>query len=295
MIVTVVIPSNPVVKVVVPDSIYAKVYFARGEQGPIGLTGATGATGSTGATGATGPQGPAGTNGTNGTNGTSATIAVGTVTGLSAGSTPTITNSGTSSAAVFDFGIPAGATGATGATGAAGANGYAWNNFASGFYYYSQGGSQTNATPFTNVLTFLPFSTAVSKTFNQISVRVNTGVTNSTVRLGIYNNSSSGVPGTLIYDSGSIASATSASNPSATISQTLAPGNYWLACVVQTAASSFQCKGSTVFVPGVPYTSTPANSAVQGLAQSSVTGALPSTAGPFSSAPTPVEVFLRAS
>ncbi|RZU39316.1 collagen-like protein [Edaphobacter modestus] len=55
--------------------------------------------------------------------GAAATIAVGTVTPLSPGATPTIVNAGTSSAAVFNFGIPAGATGATGATGNPGATG----------------------------------------------------------------------------------------------------------------------------------------------------------------------------
>jgi hypothetical protein len=58
-----------IVKVVVPDSIYARVYFARGEQGATGATGPqgpTGATGSTGATGATGPQGPQGVKGDTG-------------------------------------------------------------------------------------------------------------------------------------------------------------------------------------------------------------------------------------
>jgi len=49
--------------------------------------------------------------------GTAATIAAGTATGLAAGSPPTVANSGTSAAAVFDFGIPAGATGADGANG----------------------------------------------------------------------------------------------------------------------------------------------------------------------------------
>lgn len=46
-----------IVKVVVPDSIYARVYFARGEQGPQGNTGAQGVQGPTGATGATGAAG----------------------------------------------------------------------------------------------------------------------------------------------------------------------------------------------------------------------------------------------
>jgi hypothetical protein len=63
------------------------------------------------------PAGAPGAPGSNGTNGTAATVAVGTVTGLAAGATPTVTNSGSTSAAVFNFGIPAGAPGATGATG----------------------------------------------------------------------------------------------------------------------------------------------------------------------------------
>jgi hypothetical protein len=108
---------------------------ATGPQGPTGPQGSIGATGLQGPTGATGPQGiqgntgatgaagTNGTNGSNGTNGTAATIGVGTVTGLSAGSTPTITNSGTSSAAVFNFGIPAGATGTAGTNGTNGTNG----------------------------------------------------------------------------------------------------------------------------------------------------------------------------
>jgi len=82
--------------------------------GPTGPTGATGATGSTGATGA------------------AATISVGTVTTGAAGSSATVTNTGTSGAAVFDFSIPKGDkgekgdTGNTGATGATGATGLNW-------------------------------------------------------------------------------------------------------------------------------------------------------------------------
>lgn len=71
----------------------------------------------------TGPKGDKGDNGSNGSNGSAATIAVGTVTTLSPGSSATVSNAGSSSAAVFNFGIPQGAVGATGATGAAGAAG----------------------------------------------------------------------------------------------------------------------------------------------------------------------------
>lgn len=57
--------------------------------------------GDAGATGATGPQGPA------------ATIAVGTVSTSDYGASAQVTNSGSSSAAVFDFVIPQGAPGET--------------------------------------------------------------------------------------------------------------------------------------------------------------------------------------
>ena len=75
-----------------------------------------------------GDNGTPGTNGTDGNDGAAATVSVGTVTTLSAGSSVTVTNSGTSNAAVLDFGIPQGPDGAatvsigTVTTGAAGTN-----------------------------------------------------------------------------------------------------------------------------------------------------------------------------
>jgi hypothetical protein len=61
--------------------------------------------------------------GSQGEQGDAATISVGTVSTLPPGSSPTITNSGTSSEAVFDFGIPQGSTGATGPQGIQGNTG----------------------------------------------------------------------------------------------------------------------------------------------------------------------------
>jgi len=49
--------------------------------------------------------------------GSAATVSVGTTTTLAPGSSATVVNAGTSSAAVFNFGIPTGATGAAGASG----------------------------------------------------------------------------------------------------------------------------------------------------------------------------------
>ena len=86
----------------------------RGPKGDTGDTGPAGPRGPAGDTGDTGPAGPAGS---------SATIAVGTVTTLPAGSNATVTNSGTSSSAVLDFGIPQGVKGETGATGPRGETG----------------------------------------------------------------------------------------------------------------------------------------------------------------------------
>lgn len=63
-----------------------------------------------GVVGPQGPQGPQGTQGPTGAQGPAATIQVGTVTTLEPGEPATVTNSGTSGAAVFDFGIPKGET-----------------------------------------------------------------------------------------------------------------------------------------------------------------------------------------
>lgn len=76
-----------------------------------------------GDTGSAGAQGPKGDTGSTGPTGTAATIAVGTVTTGAAGSSATVTNAGSSSAAVFNFSIPQGAAGAAGTAGATGPTG----------------------------------------------------------------------------------------------------------------------------------------------------------------------------
>lgn len=66
-----------------------------------------------------GPQGP------QGTPGQAATVSIGAVNTLPSGSAATVLNTGTSSAAVLQFNIPAGTVGPAGAAGAAGAQGTA--------------------------------------------------------------------------------------------------------------------------------------------------------------------------
>jgi len=69
-----------------------------------------------------GPTGLTGPEGAQGIPGVAATVSAGTATGLAAGTPPTVANSGTTAAAVFDFGIPAGAQGVQGIQGIPGAD-----------------------------------------------------------------------------------------------------------------------------------------------------------------------------
>ncbi len=64
-----------------------------------------------------GAQGPQGDQGIQGVAGAAATITVGTVDTVAAGNPATVTNVGSSSAAIFDFDIPQGTQGAQGVPG----------------------------------------------------------------------------------------------------------------------------------------------------------------------------------
>jgi hypothetical protein len=79
-----------------------------GPTGPEGPTGSQGETGPAGATGPAGPQGETGPKGDPGDPGTAATITIGAVTTGAAGSSAVVTNTGTSTAAIFNFTIPKG-------------------------------------------------------------------------------------------------------------------------------------------------------------------------------------------
>ena len=94
---------------------------AAGPTGPEGPQGDQGPAGDTGPAGPTGPTGPAGPTGETGPTGTAATVTVGAVNTGSAGTGVVVTNSGTSTAAIFNFTIPRGDPG-TNATVTAGTN-----------------------------------------------------------------------------------------------------------------------------------------------------------------------------
>jgi len=78
----------------------------QGLEGPTGSNGDTGAAGDTGPTGLTGADGADGAIGPTGDDGVSATINIGVVKPVFSGTPPTVTNSGTDSTVVLNFGIP---------------------------------------------------------------------------------------------------------------------------------------------------------------------------------------------
>lgn len=94
-----------------------------GPPGPIGPTGERGLPGERGPAGERGPQGLPGSDGADGEN---ATIKIGSVSSLNYGDTPTVTNVGTDTHAVLNWGIPAGQQGPQGIQGDPGINARAY-------------------------------------------------------------------------------------------------------------------------------------------------------------------------
>ena len=95
----------------------------QGPQGEQGIQGEVGPTGPQGEVGPTGPQGEVGPQGPKGDTGDAATIEIGTVTASDPGSTPSVTNSGSETAAVLNFVLPRGDTGPQGEIGPQGETG----------------------------------------------------------------------------------------------------------------------------------------------------------------------------
>jgi len=100
--------------------------------GPQGIQGPAGDRGDKGDRGDVGPPGERGLQGAKGDPGDAATISIGSVTTGQPGTSADVSNSGTSSAAVFDFAIPRGEPGIQGDRGLPGADGAAGADGAKG-------------------------------------------------------------------------------------------------------------------------------------------------------------------
>ncbi len=131
--------------------------------------------GSAGATGSTGALGDPGA---------AATIAVGAVTALPAGSTPTVTNTGTTSAAVLAFGLPASGASGTTSTGSTDATAM-YHPVSYNTVYYATNTPNAAATETAAVLAWIPRGCTAtrldvySQQSNQIKVTLRNGTPGS--------------------------------------------------------------------------------------------------------------------
>lgn len=125
--------------------------------------------------------------------------------------------------------------------------------------------STTNTSFAKDVIRFIPIIIGKSGTIASIGINVNTGGSaGCTFRLGIYaGDATNGLPGTLLYDSGTLAGDVAA-DKTASPSLAVTPGLYWLACNNNaTAGITFKSTTSS-FGPVIVYgnsslTAAPAN------------------------------------
>ena len=120
------------------------------------------------------------------------------------------------------------------------ANAIGSSGLASGTYYTTSsntGSTQATVTT-TGTVSYLPFLVERTTTFDRIACRTSTTITGtSTVRLGIYNNSNK-QPTTVLLDAGTVSVNATTTIFSITINQTLNPGWYWLAHVVNSTTGT---------------------------------------------------------
>ncbi len=159
----------------------------------------------------------AGGAGPTGAAGTAATVAVGSVTTLAAGAQATVTNSGTNSAAVLNFGIPQGAMGATGSGGGTGST--VGGTFTAMYHavsysttYYAVNSPNASASESASVLAWVPLGCTATQlsVYSQqsatitVTLRVGTpgSMTNTALSCQVSTNSSCTSTGSVIVTAG---------------------------------------------------------------------------------------------
>lgn len=154
--------------------------------------------------------------------------------------------------------------------------------YQSGLYYRTPVELSTTSTATLNTLYFVAMLTPSDVVLDRISI--NAGSTFSgtaVVRLGLYKEVN-GAPGDLILDAGTVSCTAALNEYEITISQTIPAGYYFLAAVMQTAATTSTFLGSRTGSSYNPWQISRYNAITSGtsagFAQTSVSGALPSTA-----------------
>jgi len=165
------------------------------------------------------------------------------------------------------------------------------SQFTTGYSYGPQSGAVSSTAATQSQLHAYPLIiNKSSQAFDRIGITVSTGAASSTVRLGIYNDSSA-LPGTVLLDAGTIDASTTG-DKTITITQTLTRGRWWIVGVAQGGAPTLNT------VTGVnPHVGKPtAGASGHNIAYhvTGVTGALPSPFGTPADCNFALRVFLRA-
>jgi hypothetical protein len=152
----------------------------------------------------------------------------------------------------------------------------------SGYYYHlGPQGTTGTGTLTTAVLRLTPIIIPKAITISRMFAEVTSGGdVGSTLRLGIYADDGSGLPGALVLDAGTV-NGNSVAVQEVTISQALAAGTYWVGAVAQNVTTT---QPTVRTVSGQPEVNVPAgtslpaaNNTVFAVNMTGVTGALPST------------------
>jgi hypothetical protein len=162
------------------------------------------------------------------------------------------------------------------------AGGFGWGTLASGSYYFTSSATavNTSSTLANGTFRVAPWYVPNACTISRIGAEITSaGDAGSKLRIGIYSDTGSCAPGSLLLDAGTIAG-DSATVQEITVSQALTPGIYWVGAAVQlvTVTQPTVRVTSGVNMLGVISLGTAAPSAgqtISGFAVASVTGALP--------------------
>jgi hypothetical protein len=149
--------------------------------------------------------------------------------------------------------------------------------FATGSYYTPRGARSAFAAT-VDRLTVVPFLVPKDQRFVRIGAEVTVAAASSTVRLGIYNIGSNGLPTALVLDAGTIDSSTTGAKE-ITIDTTLPAGLYGLAAVANGGTPTVRTitGGGAIEVGNGSLASSTQSNPNTGFYSTGVTGALPGT------------------
>lgn len=152
-------------------------------------------------------------------------------------------------------------------------------------WYAAPVGVPSSVSPVLNNLCVVPVVFQRSVKIDNLGVTVLTAASGATIRLGIYGDNGEGYPLALIIDGGTVDASTTGAKAVSFTAQTLPPGNYWLACVLQ-GATGVAVQGLSLAVLDLPAAAQGSTTLGVMPTPASVAGALPG-AWAFASDSTP--------